>query len=223
MLTNLTRGSTTDSLVVSSTGKGELIWYNSAGIEGGRLIALTVKEGILKFLEKQNKLKTYRSLWKRLEERGVFIDHFMRIVENNFFSQFYQQESINDLLGEKVFRKELEEVLLREGEVCSLVMAELGLEEEKRRGLIPYKAEIDLQKGSKGDIHRLPSRVFGRTVAEYVDGNSGLKLYGKSVKIFGKTEVNPLKDEMTITMFYILSGIVGGVVGRIDQKRTQRE
>ncbi len=222
--TNLASGTTTDTVVVSCTGKGELIWYNSTGIEVGRLVALAVKEGVLEALEKQDKIRIGRPLLKKLEERGIFVDHLMRIAVDHYFSSFFSRETRDDLPEEEVFRKELEEVLSRDKEICSLVMAGLGLEEEeKRRGLMPYKAEIGLQEESNEGVHRLPSQVFGEVIADYIGGVKGSKLYGEGVKIFGKTGENPLKGEMTPTMYYILSGIVGGVMGRIDQKRTQGE
>ncbi|MFX0162147.1 MAG: adenosylcobinamide amidohydrolase [Candidatus Hodarchaeota archaeon] len=218
--TNLASGTTTDTVVVSCTGKGELIWYNSTGIEVGRLIALAVKEGVLEALEKQDKIRIGRPLWKRLEERGIFVDHFRRIAVDHYFSSLFSRESRDDLPGEEVFRKELEEVLSSSGGVCSLVMAGLGLEEEEeRRGFMPYETEIVLRKGSNEGVHRLPSRVLGGVIADYIGGVKGSKLYGEGVKIFGKTGKNPLKGEMTPTMYYVLSGIVGGVIGRIVKKR----
>ncbi|MEX2721845.1 MAG: adenosylcobinamide amidohydrolase [Candidatus Wukongarchaeota archaeon] len=235
--TNLASGTTTDTVVVSCTGKGKLIWYHSTGlsfrgrfgafeegIEVGRLIALAVKEGVLKALEKQDKIRIGRSLLKRLEERGVSIGHFMRIAVDHYFSSFSSRESRDNLPGEEVFRKELEEVLSRDRGVCSLVMAGLGLEkDEERRGFMPYEGEIVLRKGSNEEIHRLPSRVLGGVIADYIGGVKGSTLYGQSVKFFENTGENPLKGEMTPTMYYVLSGIVGGVMGHIDQKRKQGE
>ena len=219
LLTNLASGTTTDTVVVSCTGKGKSVWFNSTGIEVGRLMALAVKEGVLEALEKQDKLRVGRPLMNRLEERGVFIDHFMRIAIDHYFSHFSENESRDDLPGEEIFRKELEEVLSSSGGVCSLVMAGLGLEkEEERRGFMPYEGEIVLRKGSNEEIHRLPSWVLGGVIADYIGGMKGSKLYEESVEIFEKTGNNPLKGEMTPTMYYVLSGIIGGVIGRIVKK-----
>ncbi|MEX2737837.1 MAG: hypothetical protein Q6356_002070, partial [Candidatus Wukongarchaeota archaeon] len=103
--------------------------------------------------------------------------------------------------------------------VCSLVMAGLGLEkEEERRGFMPYEGEIVLRKGSNEEIHRLPSWVLGGVIADYIGGVKGSKLYEESVEIFEKTGNNPLKGEMTPTMYYVLSGIIGGIMGRIVKK-----
>ncbi len=219
LLTNLASGTTTDTVVVSCTGKGKSVWLNSTGIEVGRLIALAVKEGVLEALEKQDKLQVGRPLMNRLEERGVFIDHFMRIAIDHYFSHFSENESRDYLPGEEIFRKELEEVLSSSGGVCSLVMAGLGLEkEEERRGFMPYEGEIVLRKGGNEEIHRLPSWVLGGVIADYIGGVKGLKLYEESVEIFEKTGNKPLKGEMTPTMYYVLSGIIGGVIGRIVKK-----
>ncbi|MFX0163594.1 MAG: adenosylcobinamide amidohydrolase, partial [Candidatus Hodarchaeota archaeon] len=85
LLTNLASGTTTDSVTVSCTSKGEMISFNTSGIELGRLIGLAVKEAVLEGLEKQEKINVERPLLDRLEERGISIEYLIKIAEDHYF------------------------------------------------------------------------------------------------------------------------------------------
>ncbi len=217
LLTNLASGTTTDSVTVSCTSKGEMISFNTSGIELGRLIGLAVKEAVLEGLEKQEKINAERPLLDRLEERGISIEYLIKIAEDHYFPLISKEDRENDRYREDAIKKELEELLSCDQRVCSLVIAGLGLEEDKKRlGLLTYKTEIRIQKEINEGANRDPDLFFGEIIAEYIGRSKGSQLYRQSVENFKKSKQHiPLKEDMPLTMYYILLGIVGGTIGRI--------
>ncbi len=217
--TNLASGTTTDSVTISCTGKGEMINFNTTGIEEGRLIGFAVKEGILEGIKKQEKMILERPLLERLEERGISIDFLIQIADDHCFPLFFGRDRGYHNYEEELFKKELRNVLANNRRVSSLVIAGLGLEEDrKKRGLIPQEGEIFIQRGIDGGTYRDPAIVFGELIAEYIGGLRGLQLYKQSIKIVKLLEEHPFIEDITPKMYYILLGIVGGTMGRLDQK-----
>jgi len=217
--TNLASGTTTDSVTVSCTGKGERIDFNTTGIEIGRLIGLATKEGVLEGINKQEKMTPERPLLERLEERGITVDFLIQIADDHCFPLFFGRDRGYFNYEEEVFKKELRDVLYKNRRVSSLVIAGLGLEDDwEKSELIPPDEEILIQRGIDGGTYRDPAIVFGELIAEYIGGLRGLQLYKQSINIIKLLEEQPFIEDITPKMYYILLGIVGGTMGRLDQK-----
>ncbi len=155
-------GTSTDAIVVASSGVGEKVEYAGTATCIGRLTGMAVRTAVKKAVENQDELAANRPIVKRLEERGILVTDILAAWQE----LFVPHPGIES--REKAAR--IFNVLLKNAfddiNVCSLVLSGMRLEEDGNSNLIP-----GLKDEFKTDaVNILADEIIGMAIAEYIGG-----------------------------------------------------
>ncbi|MFQ6088498.1 MAG: phosphatidylglycerophosphatase A [Candidatus Methanofastidiosia archaeon] len=199
---NARYGTPTDSSLVACTSRGERIRFAGSATELGKSIRKTTKSSVFGALMKEEKLKSSRTLMKRMEERGIFVKDLLDVEERLYIEN--EELSKHEFL--RIFERELERIS-EDINVSSLIMAALRLDEDGKAGLIP---NLKKDEFSKDPIHLLADEILGMQIASYIGGTQAifefLRIEREKPKIISELDV--FADDA-------ISGLLAGISAKI--------
>jgi adenosylcobinamide hydrolase len=146
---DLATGTLTDSVAIGCTKKGLPLQYAGTFTILGELIAKCVRQGVKTAIYKQENLASDRSLFERLEERGMSPEIIMSLIPALRITSESSQY--------KQLQKQLE-LILSDEKIVPLVIASLRLDEDLQKGLIPTKTTKTVDQVSFEEIVQTASR-----------------------------------------------------------------
>lgn len=194
-------GTSTDSALIASTGKGKKERYMSTGTKIGKTLGELVYEGVYNSIVNYDKINPQRSLAFRLKERGIFLEDII----NAEMELFIGNDRINRQEFYSLFQKELE-YYLNESNVCSLIIAGMRAEEDGYRGTIPGLPKEDFEKDP---IHLIADEAIGEAIASYIGGYRG---------IFEFRRVERIKPGIIGNLGPFMDDAIGGLIAGISSK-----
>ncbi len=209
---SLATGTTTDSIVVACTGRGELMKYAGTGTKLGEKIGKVIKEGVKIAIRRQENLEPNRKLIKRFEERGITFDDLVSAglelyvlhpsVEPNEKQKVIERATI-------ILKDELEKAL-SDLNVCSLAIAGMRLEEDGKLGLIPGFSSSSF---NNDPVHFVADEILGMAISNYIAGTNG---------IFEFIRFDKAKPGIIAKLGPVLDDIIGGIVAGASSKMYAR-
>lgn len=162
----------TDSLMIATTNKGEVCKYAGVATKLGQSIAKTVNQAVKDAVIKHDGLDPGRQLLDRLRERGIRLKDLEEV-----FLESYVHHGAMGTKGHtrKTFRRCLKEASF-DHNVAALVLAALRLEEDGRLGLIPGLSDREFLKDP---VSLLADEIIGMAISNYVAGSKGLFEYAR--------------------------------------------
>jgi len=163
----LASGTSTDSIVVACTRRGEHVTYAGPATELGRAVGLGVLEAVKEAIVRQAGLSPARPLIKRLEERGITFEDLVNAALELlvYHPDMGSREKVEEVLRE-CLREALEDV-----NVASLVLAGLRLQEDGEEGLIPG---LPAEAFKEDPVFLLADEILGMEIAKYIAGTKGV-------------------------------------------------
>jgi len=159
-------GTSSDAILVASTGKGEALKYAGSATELGRIVGSCVEKAVRSAVIKHDNLIPERSLLCRLEERGITTDDLISTAAEMFVPSphFTWKEA------RPIFEKYLLEAM-NDINVSALVIAAFRLNEDGERGLIPG---INKKCFDGDPVHIVADEILGISIAQLIAGYYGL-------------------------------------------------
>jgi len=196
-------GTTTDSIAIGSSCRGETVRYLSTATSLGKKIGKLVYEGVYEAIVRQDKISPSRSIYDRLKERGIFIEEIVeegtRILEKEgiFLPDKYKGFFSDD------FYKMMDDV-----NIAALIMAGIRIYEDDRRGLIPNISS----QNHDGDypITLVVGEMLGEAIAKYVGGT----LVADEYKRIAKSQIMTI-NELDPILYGAFLGLTVGVSSRL--------
>ena len=196
--TELATGTTSDTIAVACTERGQRIMYAGTATKLGELIGKTVKEAVKTAIHKQDDIMPDRPLLERLQERGIKFEELV-----NTALELYSQHC-------KGTKQEMIQTLthclkraLTDMNVSALVLAGLRLNEDCRLGLIPGLS----MKTHKKDLSYLTiGQTLGITIANYMAGTKGIL----ALLRFGEEKPSVL-GELEPIASHVIKGLLAGL------------
>ncbi|RLF14845.1 MAG: hypothetical protein DRJ97_05470 [Thermoprotei archaeon] len=205
----------TDSIVVACTRRGERVAYAGLATELGRLVSLGVLEGVKEAVVKHEGLLPIRPLIKRLEERGITFDDLVDAALEPlvYHPDMGSREEVVEVLRECLLEA-LEDI-----NVASLVLAGLRLQEDGEEGLIPG---LTAEAFKEDPVSLLADEILGMEIAKYIAGTKGLFEFVR----FDKAKPGVLK-RLGPFMDDVIGGLIAGsssnMYSRLLAKRRSRK
>lgn len=195
-------GTTSDAIVVASTGQGRPIEYAGTASTPGYLVAQAVISGIEEAVAKGDRIVRRRSLLQRLQERGILLDDLV----NTGIELFIQSSGMSVRQASALLRAELERVL-GDVNIQALVLAALRLEEDGNRGLIPGLSPEDYRCDP---ITLVADESIGLAIANYLAGTWGIYNFLRydRMKPGMMSKIGPFMDDA-------VGAVVAGALTRI--------
>ncbi|MEM3366504.1 MAG: bifunctional adenosylcobinamide hydrolase/alpha-ribazole phosphatase CbiS [Candidatus Methanomethyliaceae archaeon] len=159
-------GTSSDAVLVASTGAGEPLRYAGSATELGRLVGECVEEAVRKAVEAHDGLVPHRSLLSRLLERGITTDDLVETAMEMYIPhpEFTREKA------RKLFERHLLEVM-SDINVSALVMMAFRMNEDGERGLLPGVDKVSF----KGDpVYLVADEILGTSIAFLIAGYYGL-------------------------------------------------
>ncbi len=206
--TGVATGTSTDTVTIACTGKGERIEYAGTATTLGKMIYNTVKNATLQALQKQEHISIGRPIMQRLEELGVTLPKIVGAALSLFVPHPKIESSEK---AEQIFVDELNNALA-DPNVCALIYTGIALERDAKRGMLNLR-------GYENDLTSLVAdEVLGMSISKYIGGYKGLFEYIRydKAKPGILAELGPFMDD-------VIAGLIGGVSARMYDVATRVE
>ncbi len=190
-------GTTTDAIVIASTGQGEKYEHAGTATNIGNMIAKNVIKGITEAVKLQENITQSRPLLKRLEERGITLDDLV----NTGMELYIHHPSMGTIENA---RKTLRKILLEsmnDINIASLIIAGMRAEEDGKRGLIPGITPEEFQKDP---VSLVADELIGMAIADYIAGSRG---------IFEYIRYDRIKPGILKNLGPFMDDIIGALIG----------
>ncbi|MFX1293808.1 MAG: phosphatidylglycerophosphatase A [Promethearchaeota archaeon] len=196
---DIATGTSTDSILVACTGRGESIQYSGTSTDLGRSLCKLVRAMVKKSIMRYHECYSYRSLDLRLIERGISINDLI----NGILELFVPHPGIaNKDKAKKWLEKEFK-CIIKDPNVSALVDAGLRLEEDGIKGLIPT---ISAEIFQSDPIYLVADEILGIAIANYIAGTRGVLEFVR----FDKKKPGIL-NKMGPVLDDILGGLMAGM------------
>ncbi|MCP8307014.1 MAG: bifunctional adenosylcobinamide hydrolase/alpha-ribazole phosphatase CbiS [archaeon] len=203
-------GSTSDAIMVASTGVGEPIKYAGTGTEIGIIIGKAVKEATKEAIRKHDGTMPERSIIDRLRERGIKIDDMIDAGLELFIPshEIESREKASKLLREGLVRA------LSDINISALMLAALRLQEEGEVGSIPNLPKEDFLEDP---VSLVADESIGMAIANYIAGTWGFYnfLYFERKKPGMIKKLGPFLDDA-------IGALVAGVLSNIYTRSREK-
>lgn len=201
--TELATGTTSDTIVVACTERGQRIIFAGTATKLGELIGKTVKEAVKKAIQKQDALRPNRPLVQRLEERGItftnLLDSALKLY-NQYFDKSTEDEKIQRLTHS--LKNALDDVT-----VSALVLAGIRLNEDVCTGLVP---DLCLKEFEHDHSVLTAGKTLGMSIANYMASKEGVMIFSK----FGEEKPGIL-GEIKPILSDVFKGLIAGLSSEI--------
>ncbi len=155
-------GTSTDTIVVASSGAGREVEYAGTATDIGQLTGMAVRAAVREAIGSQDEIFPNRPIVRRLEERGILVGDITAAWQE----LFVPHPGIEDREKAGEIFKTILENAFGDINVCSLVLAGMRLEEDGKADLIPgIKDEFKLDA-----VNILADEIIGMAIAEYIGG-----------------------------------------------------
>jgi alpha-ribazole phosphatase CobZ len=199
-------GTTTDGIVVASTGRSGPIEYAGTATTAGYLIARSVITGVEEAIAKEERIIRARPLLQRLGERGILLDDLV----NTGIELFIRSSAMSVRKASALLRAELERAL-SDINVQALFLAAVRLEEDGSRGLIPGLGPEDFRYDP---VTLVADESIGLAIANYLAGTWGTYNFLRydRMKPGVMSRTGPFMDDA-------IGGLVAGALTRIMTRK----
>ena len=205
--TELATGTTSDTIAVACTERGQRIMFAGTATKLGELIGKTVKEAVKIAIQKQDGITPDRPLLKRLEERGVEFEELLN-SGLELCDRHLSKGAKEDIT--LTFADCLKSALM-DINVCALVLAGLRLNEDYRLDLIPdLSTKIHEEKLTRLSV----GQTLGMAIANYISGTKG----GQMLLEFGDERPGILRELEPIASD-VFKGLFAGLLSRLMANR----
>jgi len=200
-------GTTTDTIVIACTGKGQKIRYSGTATKLGQIIGKVLRKAIKNAIEKQDNLISNRAITQRLGERGITMDDLL----NAAMEIFVPHPGLDTKeTAAMVFKEELGKSL-QDPNITALIMAGLRLEEDGRTNSIPSLKKEDFENDS---VNIVADEILGMAIAEYIGGTRArfeyVRFDTKKPGILSK--LGPFVDD-------VICGVIAGISSKMYSDR----
>lgn len=159
-------GTSSDAILVASTGNGEALRYAGSATELGRLVGECVEEAVRKAVMKHDGIIPHRPLLSRLRERGITMDDLVETA----MEMYVPHPKFTRERAKKIFERHLFEII-SDVNISALVMAAFRMNEDGERGLLPGVDKLSFE----GDpVYLVADEILGISIALQIAGYYGL-------------------------------------------------
>lgn len=164
---DIATGTSTDSILVACTGRGEVIPCSGTATDLGKNLSELVREMVKKSVMRYHDCYPHRSLDLRLAERGISIDDLI----DGILELYVPHPGVENKDKAKKWLKEKFKFIIRDPNVSALVDAGLRLEEDGIKGLIPT---ISAETFHSDPVFLVADEILGMAIANYIAGTRGV-------------------------------------------------
>jgi alpha-ribazole phosphatase CobZ len=190
-------GTTTDAIIIASTGQGEKYEYAGTATKIGNIIAKSVIKSVTEAIKLQENITQSRSMLKRLEERGITLDDLI----NTGMELYIHHPSMGTIENAKRTLKEILLESMNDINVASLIIAGMRVEEDGKRGLIPG---ITAEEFIKDPVSLVADELIGMAIADYIAGSRG---------IFEYVRFDRIKPGILKKLGPFMDDVIGALIG----------
>ncbi|MDI9644335.1 MAG: bifunctional adenosylcobinamide hydrolase/alpha-ribazole phosphatase CbiS [Candidatus Verstraetearchaeota archaeon] len=162
----LATGTSSDAILVASTGNGDAMKYAGSATELGRLVGECVEEAVRGAVVKHDGLLPHRPLASRLKERGIAVEDLVSAA----MEMFVPHPKFPLERAKRIFEKHLLEAM-EDPNISALIMAAFRMNEDGERGLIPG---IDKMSFEGDPVYLVADEILGISIAMQIAGYYGL-------------------------------------------------
>ncbi|MEM2125027.1 MAG: bifunctional adenosylcobinamide hydrolase/alpha-ribazole phosphatase CbiS [Candidatus Methanosuratincola sp.] len=159
-------GTSSDAILVASTGNGEALRYAGSATELGRLVGECVEEAVRKAVMKHDGIVPHRPLLSRLGERGITMDDLVETA----LEMYVPHPKFTRERAKKIFERHLFEIM-SDVNISALVMAAFRMNEDGERGLLPG---VDKMSFEGDPVYLVADEILGISIALQIAGYYGL-------------------------------------------------